>query len=455
MIELKNVNVSFDSRYIIYDTNFLYEKGFYYLLRGNTGSGKTTLLKLIAGLIQANSGVVLYSYDGQVSTTTPPKIGYISQEPPLQLFFPSLSDELSFGMLNLQVKKDVIESRLKFWLDILNTKFGIDGKKSIYALSGGQQQIVSLAAAFAIEPQILLLDEPTSMLDDGNTLLVREFLEFYRSQHPETVFIHSTHEPSVAPIKPSHTLFLKNGKLAVRDESLVNTSVIFSQKATLSSDNYFSTSNDDPYLIAKKIGYQFKSYPFLFRNISFEVRSGDLIVVYGKNGSGKSTLIDLLWRWIKPTEGKVVTKKKLKIGVVLQNTSDTFIWEYVKDEFLKTYPNHLWTSESLGKHLHEYGISGLLDKTTKALSGGEKRLLSIAIAAVEQPDLLILDEPFLGLDNEKRQDLLNQIAKWRLKGKAIIYTANRKVDIIEESSKYLNLDQDSSDMKLFTSANCI
>jgi energy-coupling factor transport system permease/ATP-binding protein len=455
MIELKNVNVSFDSRHIIYDTNFLFEKGLYYLLRGNTGSGKTTLLKLIAGLLKANSGVVLYSLDGQVSATTPPRIGYISQEPQLQLFFPSLSDELSFGMLNLQVKKDIIESRLTFWLDTLKTKFGIDVNKSIYALSGGQQQIVSLAAAFAIEPQILLLDEPTSMLDDDNTLLVREFLEFYRSQHPDTIIIHSTHEPSVAPIKPSHTLFLKNGKLAIRDESLVNTSVIFSQNATLNSDNYFSTSNNDPYLIAKKIGYQFKGYPFLFRNISFEVRSGDLIVVYGKNGSGKSTLIDLLWRWVKPTEGEVITKKELNIGVVLQNSSDTFIWEYVRDEFIKTYPDYLWTSESLSKHLFECGVSSLIDRPTKMLSGGEKRLLSIALAAVEQPDLLILDEPFLGLDNEKKQELLNLIAKWRLKGKAIIYTANRKVDIIAESSKYINLDRDSTDMKSSTAAKSI
>lgn len=167
-ILLENVSFSYDKNHnALNNVSLSIEKGEYVAILGHNGSGKSTLAKLLNGLITANSGNMeicgLSPFEKKNLFEIRKKVGVIFQNPDNQLVASIVEDDVAFGPENLGVKRDEIAKRIDFALSSVNM---LDFKKSSPTrLSGGQKQRIAIAGVLALQPQVLVLDESTSMLD--------------------------------------------------------------------------------------------------------------------------------------------------------------------------------------------------------------------------------------------------------------------------------------------------
>jgi len=188
--EIKNLSVSYGKRVIMRDFSLAVESGDAVLIRGPSGCGKSTLLNAVCGLIPGSipaeiSGEVLLSGKnvrelGAVERAK--EIGIVFQNPETQLFCDTVEDEIAFGLENLCFNKHVIGSRIDEMLALINMeKYRLVSPKE---LSGGQKQLVVLASVLALEPNVLLLDEALSQLDNnGKKSLAERLLTLKNNGH--------------------------------------------------------------------------------------------------------------------------------------------------------------------------------------------------------------------------------------------------------------------------------
>jgi cobalt/nickel transport system ATP-binding protein len=178
MIQLNNINFKYNSRLILNRVNFTVEAGDRIGLVGPNGSGKTTLCQIIMGLVKPQSGEV--KIFGKERTSEADfaeirgRIGYLFQDSDDQLFCPTVLEDIAFGPLNLG--KSIREARVivSTTLDSLNLA-GYE-QRITYQLSGGEKRLVSLATVLAMEPEALILDEPTNGLDEETSDRITDLL---------------------------------------------------------------------------------------------------------------------------------------------------------------------------------------------------------------------------------------------------------------------------------------
>ena len=194
-LTLTGVQKQFGTTYAVHDFNLSAEKGEFVSFLGPSGCGKTTTLRMIAGFEQPTAGTI--SIDGNDITNQPPNrrnIGMVFQSYAL---FPNMSvaDNIGFGLRVRKQPKDQIRKRVEELLGLINLPD--KGGRYPYQLSGGQQQRVALARALAIEPQVLLLDEPLSALDAKIRVALRkEIRSIQRELGITTVYV--THDQEEA-----------------------------------------------------------------------------------------------------------------------------------------------------------------------------------------------------------------------------------------------------------------
>ena len=183
MIELTNINYSYEGNKALNNINLRIEKGQSVSLLGPNGSGKSTLLKLINGLIFPNSGV--YKFDGEEITEKKLKdnknsksfhqrLGFVFQNSETQLFCSNVYDEIAFGPRQMGMDENTVEQRVNDCLGLLNMQ---DFKnRQPYHLSGGEKKKVAIAAVLALNPDVLVLDEPMNGLDPRTERWLAEFI---------------------------------------------------------------------------------------------------------------------------------------------------------------------------------------------------------------------------------------------------------------------------------------
>lgn len=152
------------------DVSFRIEKGEFIGLIGHTGSGKSTLIQHLNGLVKPSSGKILIDdldiTDSKVKLTDiRKKVGLVFQYPEYQLFEETVYKDIAFGPSNLGLNADEIHERVKDAMDIVNLNFDEYKDKSPFELSGGQKRRVAIAGVLAMNPEVLILDEPTAGLD--------------------------------------------------------------------------------------------------------------------------------------------------------------------------------------------------------------------------------------------------------------------------------------------------
>ena len=222
VVQLENVSFSYDAgkTYVLRDFSLSIEEGAHIVLTGKNGAGKSTLAKIVAGLLAPDAGTVklfgetcfsggtVLAVGGTVpepgtipaegGTVLPKayiharrKIAYVSQDPSVQLLCENVASDIAFPLQNLQFKvSDIDQAVLK---QLEKAGLGDDASTDPKTLSGGQQQLVALASAIASEPELLVLDEPTSFLDEENT---QKFLRLLQKTAGERTIFHVAHKVS-------------------------------------------------------------------------------------------------------------------------------------------------------------------------------------------------------------------------------------------------------------------
>ncbi len=212
IIKLKNITFSYPERGIIFDDlNLEIYKGDRIGIKGANGSGKTTLLYIICGLLKPQKGeVIIFGKKTEKESDfyeVRKKIGLLFQDSDDQLFSPTVEEDIAFGPLNLRMEKgkvrNVVEKTIK--------ELGIEHLRNRFSstLSYGEKRLVAIATIFSMEPEILLLDEPTTGLDEETTERIKKILLSYDHL---TLFIVS-HEFSFIKEICNKIYLLEKGKL--------------------------------------------------------------------------------------------------------------------------------------------------------------------------------------------------------------------------------------------------
>ena len=221
MIELKDVNYSYDGCKALKDISLKVEKGESVSLLGPNGSGKSTLLKLINGLIFPESGT--YSFDGEEITEKKLKnagfskrfhqrLGFVFQNSETQLFCSDVYDEIAFGPRQMGFDEKEVESRVDECLDLLNLQNF--KTRQPYHLSGGEKKKVAIASVLALNPEVLVLDEPMNGLDPRTERWLTEFIIKLNKEAGKTIILSTHNLELVQDISERAVLFGENHCIA-------------------------------------------------------------------------------------------------------------------------------------------------------------------------------------------------------------------------------------------------
>ena len=195
-LEIKNLSFSYDQEHLVIDDiSFAVEKGSFVCLLGHNGSGKSTLAKLIVGLLDKKGGQIFFDgeeMDKKTIKKLQTKTALVFQNPDNQFIGSTVEDDIAFGLENRQFPHDKMQEEINLFADSVNMLDYL--KKEPISLSGGQKQRVALAGALILRPEILILDEATSMLDPKGKSTVRKVIDRIHKENPELTIISITHD---------------------------------------------------------------------------------------------------------------------------------------------------------------------------------------------------------------------------------------------------------------------
>ena len=416
------------------------------LLAGASGSGKSTLIKCVNGLIPHR---YVGEYSGQVSVRGQPvpdspflqlslTVGTVLQEADKQLVSSIVEDDVAFGPGNLALPREEIDRRVKGSLesmDILGLR-----QRSIFAISGGQKQRLAIADALAMEPDILLFDEPLANLDSNGVRLMQEI---FRNLHEagKTIIVSEHRTEEVLRAKPTRVVVIDNGNLLAdsRDPKvLVKFRNVLKVPAEYALEdvgganipmmenqphNQQATSVRD-LIRVEGLTFEYAGGVRALSDIGFLIHEGERVALLGNNGAGKSTLALSLIGLLKPTSGRVLIggkdTKKLETSeiartlcLVFQSPFSMLFAKTVRDELSFGPKNLGYSSEQIASIVPETAtrcsISHLLEGSPFASSFGEKKRICVSAVLTIQPKCIILDEPTAGQDYRSYSNFMNFI----------------------------------------------
>ena len=213
-LEIKNICFSYDQEHLVIDDiSFKVEKGSFVCLLGHNGSGKSTLAKLIVGLLEKKSGQIFFDdeeMDKKTIKKLQTKTALVFQNPDNQFIGSTVEDDIAFGLENRQFPHEKMQEEIELFADSVNMLDYL--KKEPINLSGGQKQRVALAGALILRPEILILDEATSMLDPKGKSTVRKVIDKIHKENPELTIVSITHDIDEA-LLADQVFILSKGKL--------------------------------------------------------------------------------------------------------------------------------------------------------------------------------------------------------------------------------------------------
>lgn len=412
---------------------------------GKNGSGKSTLAKIIAGLSSPDSGIVTLcgikvfetnNVDSKAYQKARESIGALFQSPEDQIVTTIVEDDVAFGLENLCASKEFMKQNISNALRAVNMENHRFSDPS--NMSGGQQQRVAIASSIATRSKLLVLDEPTSMLDSCAKEDVNKL--FNKLQTSGTTIVQVTHKISECK-NADRILMLENGKL--RDVSLLELDEFFTEKSPAVIESKSMTENAKKSNTAIEISNLNVSYTNsqtpIIRDYSLSVKSGEIVAIMGKNGCGKSTLAKAICALIKYDSGSIcvngikISEKTSKsqmreirknIGYVMQLPEQQLFAQTVFEDVAYGPKNFGLEGRELHSRvlnaLKSLHIEHLAQKSPFELSGGQQRLAAIAGVLACNPKILVLDEPTAGLDFEYAKIVLKILSDLHNKGVTII-----------------------------------
>ena len=461
------------------------------LLVGPSGSGKSTLLRAIAGLLETadageRSGSVLI--DGVAPQDRPGLVGMVMQEPGAGVVASSIGRDVAFGLENIGMPRAEMLAPVTGSLAAVGLG-DLDLDTSTWALSGGEQQRLALAGALALSPRVLLLDEPTSMLDPDNAAGVRAVVADVVARSGLTLVVV---EHRLAPWLDhvDRIVVLDDSGAIVADGE--PRQVLAQHGKALAAQGIWVPGIPDPEPLALDLGWAPQAVPAGTPVVSATrvtvrhtvsdlgraprevtaVRAGDLTVgpgqllaLVGPSGSGKSSWLAALGGMVEPAKGVVrlgaapdqephelsSTELAKAVAWVPQWASATLLAGSVREELLLTSTAiGLDPDLAAGRAetlLDAMGLREVADLDPRLLSGGEQRRLAVAAAVLHQPSLVLADEPTVGQDRLTWAAVMGVLESIQRAGSGIVVTTHDG-GVTAEATRILAVRKPETKVKL-------
>ncbi|WP_066899512.1 ABC transporter ATP-binding protein [Mycolicibacterium houstonense] len=435
------------------DLDLRIEPGERVLLLGPSGAGKSTLLHGIAGLLggaEEGRQTGTLRVDGAAPADRRHRIGMVLQDPDSQVILTRIGDDVAFGMENFGVARDEIWPRVRAALDAVGLKLGLSQPTS--QLSGGQKQRLALAGVIAMNPGLILLDEPTANLDPGGVVEVRDAVAESVARTGATLIVIEHRTEVWLPVIDRVIALGPDGEVIAdgtpeqtlhRHHDYLVRSGVWVPDTALPEIGRRRSPTTETLLQATDLALGHPGDPPMHLGLSFAVEAGRTTVITGSNGAGKSTLALTLGGLLPAPAGRLEAhadfapapsrrtpiewrSKELltRIGSVFQDPEHQFLTGSVRDELalgpkaLKVGAAEIATrTDELLERLH---LTHLATVNPYTLSGGEKRRLSVATMLATAPRVIILDEPTFGQDRRTWEELTRLLAGICDEGTAVV-----------------------------------
>ena len=398
------------------------------LLLGSTGSGKSTILSLIKPEIapqgRQDGSIIVCGQD--VSTMTQAQsvdaIAFVPQVTSRALVCETPLKELVFGLENSGISEKEMRRRIFETVSF----FGMESllHKRNYELSGGEQQLVALAAALVMHPKLLLLDEPTSQLDPFAQKNFTAHLERVARELNVAVLV-ATHDVAAFAHLADTCFCLDGEKPNALQADSSSCQVVCPSSSTLGSGSTFADNSPAVEFSAVTFAYP-QNEQLVFNKCSLEISRREIRAFVGGNGSGKSTLLKLAAGILRPRRGYVYNQLQQSQGYIPQDPELLFTCQSVGEELAQWQQSGTYSDQDIQSLLE---ASGLLARTTYQklmsshpydLSGGQQQLIALIKVLLTKARLLILDEPTKGLDALTKEAVINLLSRAQAEGTTIL-----------------------------------
>ncbi len=465
--------------------NLTVKQGEFVLICGKSGCGKTTLLGLLktslspCGKISGNiyfGGKLLAECNNKEQTAG---IGFVMQSCDNQIVCDKVWHELAFGLESLGYKTPEIRARVSEMASF----FGIQNwfYKKTTELSGGQKQLLNLASVMVMQPDVLILDEPTSQLDP---IAAQEFLQILEKINRElgTTIILTEHRLEDAFTMADRIVVLDDGRI-IADEAPTEVGKIlksinhdmykalptpmrvyaripnslpcpltvregrcwleeYSKENILNPDaipDDVVNDKKDTVIEIKDVWFRYeKDLPDVVKGFNLRVNKGEMFAMLGGNGTGKTTVISLVAGLNKPYRGNVLLKGQNisevqglyngLLGVLPQNPQSVFVKKTVYLDLMEILSERKLAKEEKEQKIQNIAglcqIENLLDRHPYDLSGGEQQRAALAKVLLLNPEILLLDEPTKGMDAQFKEEFADILAELKANGVTILMVSH-------------------------------
>ena len=461
-------------------------KGEFLGIIGPTGAGKTTLCLALNGIVPQFYGgrffgsvkvASLDTLDNPISKMAT-HVGAVFDDPETQLISTSVENEIAFALENLLVPRDEIIARIGPALSAV--RLAGTEKKAPAELSGGQKQRLAIAAAMAVRPDLLVLDEPTSQLDPVGATEVFATIRALNREFGMTIVIASHAAEELAEFSDRIPL-LSGGKVAALgrpDEVFSQIDLLYQNdlrppqvasvfhliqkkqiqvptipvrmseglpllKQVASANRVeppalpatAAYGRGQPLLSVKELAHVYPDGTQALHGVSFDIREGEYVLIIGQNGAGKSTLVKHFLNLLKPTTGSVkvgdietselsVSDLARRIGYVAQNPDNQIFNASVGEEISFALKNLKYSKAEVEQRtiegLEAMGLLGVRDRHPLSLPKGDRARVVIAAILAMHPEIVIFDEPTTGQDYRGARYILDISRELHQRGKTVI-----------------------------------
>ena len=511
-IQVRNLSYTYpgSSEPALSDVTLEIADGEFVLVAGPSGAGKSTLLRCLNGLVPHFTGGTV---QGDISVgehdpvdegpqTLSRVVGFVFQDPEAQFVVDRVEDEIAFALENAAVPPTEMRLRVEEVLHLLDLAPLRD--RQLDTLSGGEKQKVAIAAALALRPQILALDEPTSQLDPQsaedvlqalvrlnhdmglNIVLAEHRLERVLPYVDRLIYL-SDPDHHVLSAPPREVLkqveltpplvelgkglgwdplpltvkegrrfasrarrrrqdFIhgtRGGNGGARADKAAPTSAV--GRPELDRDGAFTIEN---------LHFAYNGKPIL-QGVDVQIAPGELVALMGRNGSGKTTLLKCVVGLLKPERGRIkmnggslvgqrTAEISKKVGYLPQEPSDLLFADSVGEELAITLRNHdLLDRPPIAPDdlLARLDLGNLKASYPRDLSAGQRQRVALGAVTVTKPRLLLLDEPTRGLDYRAKRELVDLLREWQAEGASILLVTHDVELVAQAADRVMLLSQ--------------
>ena len=487
MIKLEHVSVRIQGQEILTDIDLNIDDGEFVLICGNSGCGKTTMTKLINGLIPhfvkdaEVTGSVTVSGKNVVKTEMYEMaeiVGSVFQNPKTQFFHTNSSAEMAFGLENRGDDPETIRKRVSETVRELDIENLAD--RNVFAMSGGEKQLLAFASVYAMDPEVYVLDKPSANLDTvGIEKLCRRLELIKREGH--TVIV-AEHRLAWLISLADRVLYMRAGRIErefsrdkfmhLSDDERISLGLRSIQMENIEIPELLNESRKVDDVKAKSIDSDtgekrnvqvygiFDNSDLAVRNLScyrkkkeifagksFAAKAGDIIGIVGRNGAGKSTFCNVLCGLLPEKSGEIIyegrklgKRARTKLfGMVMQDVNHQLFSDSVKNECLLADEDA--TDEQIRELLVGFDLAEFAENHPMTLSGGQGQRLAVCQAVMGGKRLLIFDEPTSGLDYRHMCQVGELLRKLAADGHIILVVTHDYEFLNKTCDGYIRIDR--------------